>query len=99
MQSIVITQVQDVDYIESCLKDSVMMILWEVPNSVMLLNDVVWEQVSGVVVAVRDEWMKREIMTWLTNFISEQVILDFWQIYNASIPIRRADRILMNPCK
>ena len=75
MQSIVITQVQDVDYIESCLKDSVMMILWEVPNSVMLLNDVVWEQVSGVVVAVRDEWMKREIMTWLTNYISEQVIL------------------------
>ncbi len=97
MQSIVITQVQDVDYIQSCLKYSVTMILWEVPSSVMQLNDVVWEQVSCVVVAVRDEQMKKEIIVWLTNYISDGIILDFWQIYYASIPTRRVDRILMNP--
>jgi len=97
MQSIVITRVQEADYIQRCLKNPVKMIFWELPSSVKLLNDVVWEQVSCVVVAIKDKTMRWEIMEWASNYISDGLILDFWRIYNATIPYRRTDRVLMNP--
>lgn len=98
MQSIVITQVQEADYIESCLKKSVTMILWDIPQSVLLLNDMDWEQVSCIVVAIKDMQMRNDIKDLAMKYISEQKILDFWQMYNAIIPVRRVDRVLMNPC-
>lgn len=97
MKPTIIVEITEYSYLQKCLRIPAEIIVLGSREDLIQIERQTWERNSPVVVAIKDEGVRQEVLKKLSLAVKDEFILDFYQFYEALLPMRRSDRVLSNP--